>query len=274
MKFRFTSRIVRMLMVASLVTMVACGDDNEGDTNVIVNPDDEEQQEEQGTYTGQPSIVINNRIDNDVRATSRARVDNDNDQVFVDVDCQQAPPNVVHQQIIHIGVRCPGPGDDSNNDGYVDWQETQQVVGSKLLALDGNLSTQEESGYPRGGRYRYSRSARISELRDILPPGENLNLDGRVLVIYGANPQPLPATFQYDPENPTNISIPITCIVIQKQEGGPTTTGGTVGGGTTTGGTTTGGTTTGGATIGGTTGGTTTGGTTGGTVTTGGTTGI
>lgn len=253
MKYHFTSKLLRMLFVAFLVTMVACGDDNEGDTNVIVNPD-EEREEEQGTYTGQPSIVINNEIDNDVRATSRARVDNDNDEVIVDVDCQQAPPNVVHHQIIHIGVRCPGPADDINNDGYVDWQETQQVVGTKLLALDANLSSEEESGYPSGSNYRYSRRARISDLRSILPPGENLNLDGRVLVIYGANPQPLPATFQYDPENPTNISIPITCIVIQKQEGGPTTSGGTVGGGTTTGGTTTGGTTGGTETTGGTTG--------------------
>jgi hypothetical protein len=233
-------------MVASLVTMVACGDDNDGDTNVIVNPD-EERQEEQGTYTGQPSVVINNEINNNVRATSRARVENDNDQIIIDVDCRRAAPNVVHQQFIHIGVRCPGPGDDLNNDGYVDWQETQQVVGVKLLSLDADIASQEESGFPRGENYRYSRRARISDLRSILPPSENLNLDGRVLVIYGANPQSLPATFQYDPENPTNISIPITCIVIQKQEG-PTTTGGTVGGGTTTGGITTGGTTMGGAT--------------------------
>ncbi len=87
---------------------------------------------------------------------------------------------------LHVWVRCPGPGDDNNNDGYVDWQETQQVVGTKLLSLDANISSVEESGYPHGANYRYSRKASISDLRSILPPGENLNFDGRVLVIYGA----------------------------------------------------------------------------------------
>ena len=265
-----SSHFFQLLLLSVFLLVVACGDEDGGDTNITIDRDDEQQQEEEGTYTSRPSVVINNRITTNIKIITNVNIDNDD--VDVKVDCTNAPKNVIHQQFIHIGVRCPTLDDDLNGDGYVDWVETQQVVGPELLALDGNLESPDVQNFPFGTNYTYQENASLAQIQEGLPSGEELSLDGRVLVIYGSDPStPLPSTVATSPDDPVNVTIPISCVVLNKLDSGSggTTGGGTTGGGTTGGGTTGGGTTGGGATGGGTTGG----GTTGGGTTGGGTTG-
>lgn len=253
---------LKFLALGAVLILGACGDDGDK-TSVVVNPNEPQQQEEeQGTFSGSTPVIINNRIDNNIKVTNRVRVQGDT--VVADVDCQDAPPNVIHQQIIHIGVRCPSALDDTNADGFVDWQETQAVVGPELISLDQNLGSQENSGFPSGQSYRYSRSASLSTIRNSLPSGENFNLEGKVLVIYGADPLTrFPATVSSNGSDPVNVTIPIFCNVIQKTASSPTSTASTTTGGATGSGSTTGGTT--GTTTGSTTGDASTTTTTGGT---------
>ena len=260
------SKMLRLLLVASMVMLVACGSDDDDDaTTVVVGSPDNEQREE-GVFQTPPMVVVNNSIENNVKAVSKVEVDGDD--VTFEIECMDAPENVIHKQYIHTGVTCPSIADDRNGDGIVDWEETQQVAGPVLLSMDRQIESSNDGGFPIGRRYNYVERASLTAIRDILPQGEVFSLEGRVVIIYGVSPSTnLPDTVATNGDEPANVNIPISCAVINQVA--DTTTGGTTG--ATTGGTTgqtTGGTT--GQTTGGTTG-STTGGTTG--QTTGGTTG-
>ena len=150
MKNRFSlTKVLTIISFASMVTFIGCGD--EGDTNVSIQDPTVEREEAQGTFATQPMVVTNNRIENDVRARSTAEIDNDN--VTITVQCQNVDPVVPHKQYVHTGTRCPTIEDDTNNDGYVDYVETQLVCGPTLLALDTNIASQNEDSFPQGSSY-------------------------------------------------------------------------------------------------------------------------
>ncbi|HXH75600.1 MAG TPA: hypothetical protein VNJ08_11575 [Bacteriovoracaceae bacterium] len=274
MKIRiFSSKTLRLLLVVGMVTIGACGDDGDGDdTTVILSPDNDVEREEAGT--AQPSVVVNNKIDNDVKVVDRTKivnnndVDIDNDQLDLDWDCVSVDevehPQYIHVNVININVevRCPSVEiDDVNSDGVIDQAEAEAVVGPRRIALDSNPQSQEVEDFPVGSSYTYNEEIPLTKLQQFVAPGQNV-----AVLIYGADPStPLPATYattEATPQDQRHLTVPVDCRIINSPiiiGGNNTTTGGTAGG-TATGTAGGGGTTTGGATTGGTTSGSTTGG--------------
>jgi hypothetical protein len=230
MKMKFLeTKILGLLLVTCMATLVACGDDNDSTSVIIQEPRTEERQE-QGTFSTPPMVIVNNNIENNVKASSRVKVEGDT--VIMRVECRGAPRNVIHKQYIHTGTRCPSIADDTNGDGVIDWMEAQQVAGPLLLSMDGNPESSEQSGFPRSGTYTYERRASLERILDILPSGEDFLLAGRVVIIYGVSSStPLPATVATNGDEPAYVNVPISCAVINAQS--QPTTGGTTDGGTT-----------------------------------------
>lgn len=268
-----------------MVTVVACGADDDSDTNIVVNPDGPDREEEQGPVDTEPTVIVNNEVETNVRVITQGTRIEDDDYVM-DWQCSDVDP-VIHKQYIHIAVSCPTViQHDRNGDRVLDQVEVQEAIGPAVLALDSNISSQGEDNFPAGTSYEYSQRIPLSDLRSRVPAGEDF-----VVMYYGVDPSgDIPSTVQSTSSGPVNLNIPIACVVFNapdvSDDGSTTgtTTGTTTGGATTTtGGSTTGGsttgdsTTTGGATTGETNGGSTDGTTTGDatttTTTTGGTNG-
>ncbi len=106
---------------------------------------------------------------------------------------------VQHRQFIHAGNRCPESTDDKNRDGYLDYDETLEVVGGVLIPLANSLNPENlgSSHYPRikqwHDSYYYSATSNSRVMmRDFLKRESrrigpyDLSLDQRVIVVYGA----------------------------------------------------------------------------------------
>jgi hypothetical protein len=119
--------------------------------------------------------------------------------------------NVVHMQNIHIGTQCPTIANDSNRDGFVDFNESVQVSKQILLQLDADLESQSEfSIYPKGN-FTYFQTAALSA---------PLNLEGKVIIVTGAAAdRGLPATVSQFNNQTRELSIPIACGVIERMPG-------------------------------------------------------
>lgn len=117
-------------------------------------------------------------------------------------------PAIKHFQMIHEGEKCPTMKSDLNQDGVIVFEELINVVGKKIIPLDGNLSSQLQ-GIDYGpvgddfGEYVYKKTvqkeamledlyaeddAYFDELKK-LELQEKIRLNRRVLVIYGISPQ-------------------------------------------------------------------------------------
>ncbi|HLT22591.1 MAG TPA: hypothetical protein VKZ84_04075 [Bacteriovoracaceae bacterium] len=244
------TNFIKPLVVASLVLVGACGSDDDDSTNVIVNPDGP-QREEEGPISTRPTIIINNKIVNNVRMSVRRTTRIEENNFYMDWQCGNIDP-VEHKQYIHAGSRCPTLENDLNGDGYLDAVELEQAVGPGLLALDSNPSSEEVDSFPAGASFEYSTSIPLPLLRRIIPATEDF-----IVVLYGVDPAtPLPDTVASNSDNEIHSTIPIACKVFEAPEApeapevedsttGGTTTGGTTNGGTTNGDTTNGGTTNG-----------------------------
>ena len=124
--------------------------------------------------------------------------------------------NVMHRQNIHFGSRCPGVDDDTNNDGFVDLNETKKVVQEVFLPLDQDLDSLslDENNYPVGN-FSYHQTASISSLTQKLK--KNLNLSGKVIIVMGvASNRGLPTTVSQENNQTRESSIPIACGVIER----------------------------------------------------------
>jgi hypothetical protein len=138
-----------------------------------------------------------------------------------------------HMQGIYTGGRCPSLKDDLNRDGFIDIQETIKVTGNLLIPLDGDLSTQAagEKLFPSGMAYDYKKTQKLNEMlsdlkakdpneRDILEKlkaNEELNLEGRIIIIHGVvNQNNLPMTVASLEGVSSYDSIPVACGIIQR----------------------------------------------------------
>ncbi|WP_408095573.1 hypothetical protein ACJVC5_11075 [Peredibacter sp. HCB2-198] len=151
-------------------------------------------------------------------------------QVSTNLDDDQAVP---HRQTLHIGTRCPTQADDSNGDGFVDYEEAMKVVGSALMPLDDDLSSQiaGKDIYPRGRAMTYKKFASLSKVNaDLwkadedpsdnvmkLASGQGIGFEGRVVLVHGTAPQSsFPTSLAAHPGEQPHISLPIVCGVIGK----------------------------------------------------------
>ncbi len=144
-------------------------------------------------------------------------------------------PAIKHFQIIHERPKCPTSKDDVNQDGLIDFKELAEISGKKIIPLDGSLSSQLE-GIDYGpvgddfGEYVYKKSIKseimledlyveddsyFDELKK-LEIDEKVNLDQRVLVIYGISSKiNLPDSIDSLEEN-LHEFMPISCGEIER----------------------------------------------------------
>jgi hypothetical protein len=288
-KIKKSKTLATLLIGTCLFSLISCGsdDDDSGSASGSGAPQEQQEQPTEGVYRA-VLTPINSSVAGSTSGVTEIRITGED--VVVEGAVTGAPAGVKHLQAIHMEGSCPTvEADDANGDGFVDIEESLPRFGQILIPLDSNLDSQTE-GMTYGpiangsGSYIYRRSTSLSELESDLrtldanpddqmtklPEGQNLNLAGRTVVVYGVSSlSNLPNSVATLGDNTAAQSLPIACGQLERQEDtgettegeGQTTGGTTAGEGQTTGGTTAGeGQTTGGTTAGE---GQTTGGTTG-----------
>lgn len=145
-------------------------------------------------------------------------------------------PNTGHMQNVFIGDRCPGLQDDLNFDGFIDIKEALKAVGSIIIPLDGDISSQKAEGdiFPladASGSYSYDKEAKLKKfMKDLraedknpndnivkLYPYEELNLEGKVVLIQGvADGTVLPKTVATSGSRKSVQTLPIACGVFKR----------------------------------------------------------
>jgi hypothetical protein len=175
MKQSFPSKIFSSIVLTSTLLLAGCGgNDGKDDTTVIFVP--EQQQREEGPVPTGPSVVVNNRIDNDVKVIQKnIRVVEKN--LIIKYHVVNVDP-VIHQQFIYVAVDCSGIHNDMNGDGMVDQAELEEAVGTPVATLSEGQGTE------------YETDQQLSV--DELPPEQSRF----ALVVYGSN---------------QSTSIPIIC---------------------------------------------------------------
>jgi hypothetical protein len=186
-----------LLTMCLLTFLVACGSDD--DSKDDIQEEEDVNQETQGLY--EASLVpLNTGVAGSTVGSFQIRILGD--EVRVRGEVENSPP-VFHRQFIHTGANCPGPGADTNIDGNLDFNESENITGPALVPLDRNLSTQK-AGYifpvPGAlGAYTYFETTSLvrmmadlhsedpdpSDTLTKLDPDQGLNLSGRTIVIYG-----------------------------------------------------------------------------------------
>ena len=208
---------ILLLKFGIILFLAACG------KNTKV--DDEIQYEEppNGTYTA-ILFPINEKVAPNV--TGKVRVLKLGDQFEVAIKLSKGVAGT-HPQYLQTGIECPIMNADANRDGYVDYNEARNSIGSRLVPFDDDLSSQISGNhlFPIGN-YSYRKSTAYSLLlSDLKQPnevegssmvkldGSELPIDGKVVVIYG-RPKSLPTAL-------ANSDIPIACGVLAKTSSYP-----------------------------------------------------
>jgi hypothetical protein len=201
----------------SLTLLASCGSDSGGGSSSNTVPQLQEQ-----TVEGSYRAILrpyNNSLSGFL-PTGAAEVKVSGEEVsvktYLDDDAK-----VRHLQSIHTGTRCPNASDDTNGDGFVDVEESMAVVGSVLIPLDADLNNAVagEAVYPAGSGFTYSEQASLQQLEDDVQArlNQNLNFEGRVVLIHGAAPiTQIPATVRTMNALPVQASIPIVCGILKR----------------------------------------------------------
>lgn len=146
-----------------------------------------------------------------------------------------------HMQNVYNGNRCPTIHDDKNNDGFIDINEAEVVLGKILIPLDSDIGHQLSGRryFPVGdlsGSYQYERVTSFNRfLSDLqssdmdleddlikLPPGEGLKITGRAVLIQGvASSVEFPETVETKGKHETFKTLPIACGIFSKVKNSP-----------------------------------------------------
>ena len=144
-------------------------------------------------------------------------------------------PSIAHFQNVHSGTRCPTINDDTNGDGFLDIQETLNVVGPVLIPLDWDIGSQlaANRSWPKAfpnGSYEYLKVTSFNRFWDDLKsedrnPDDNisklaadegLNLEGKVVIIQGVDEtKTLPETVAGYKQWKNFQTLPIVCGVFE-----------------------------------------------------------
>lgn len=139
-------------------------------------------------------------------------------------------------QYIHVGSRCPTMDDDTNGDGFLDFDEAHDVLGDILIPLDSILETQlrglnkfpklkQKNSYFYSEATNYSRMIADLKAEDIFPVdrmtklqnNEALDLERRIVVVYGvSDARSLPSTVSSYDGLPPQASLPVACGEIKE----------------------------------------------------------
>lgn len=155
-----------------------------------------------------------------------------NDQLKVEISMDD-DQRVAHRQTLHLGSRCPTLADDTNGDGFVDYDEAQKVVGPALMPLDDDLNSQSAGSgiYPKGPGLTYKKFASLAKINaDLwqvdadpsdnvikLPKGQGIGFEGRVVLVHGTSFQnAFPPSLATYPGEAAHLSLPVTCGALRK----------------------------------------------------------
>lgn len=145
-------------------------------------------------------------------------------------------PKAWHPQAVYTGGRCPTMDDDENRDGFIDIVEAEKVLGSIIIPLDANISSQSggKNFYPladASGSYHYERITNFqSFLNDLqredndlednvtkLGPDRGLKIEGKTVLIQGISDTiTLPETVASVGRRRSFQTLPIVCGVFKK----------------------------------------------------------
>lgn len=156
------------------------------------------------------------------------------DQLKVSVSLDDDQP-VVHRQALHAGSRCPTMSDDTNQDGFVDYQEALRVVGPAIMPMDSDLNSQiaGKDQFPRGRAMTYNNQASLAKINadlwaadedpsdDVakLAHGSGIGFEGRVVLVHGTtNQNNFPTSLASYNNEPAHLSLPIVCGLLKKVE--------------------------------------------------------
>lgn len=145
-------------------------------------------------------------------------------------------PSIAHFQNVHSGNRCPTMNDDTNGDGFLDIQETLNVVGPVIIPLDWDIGSQlaGNRSWPKAfpnGSYEYTKTTSFDRFWDDLKsedknsedniaklsPDESLVLEGKVVIIQGVDEtKTLPSTVAGYKQWTNFQTLPIVCGVLAR----------------------------------------------------------
>lgn len=219
-----------VLSVGMLTFVAACGSDDDDD-NDSTPVQQQQEQEVEGVYSADLQ-TLNAAVSG--TSSGKANIAVVGDRMAITIKMNGVPMSMTHLQHIHTGSTCPTQAADTNGDSFVDVIEGVPTYGPILIPLDGDLRTQAggASGSPRAssaGTYTYFKTVSLTDmLTDLgapdedtadatakLAPGEELNLEGRHIVIHGVPASTLlPATVQSFVGAPPQATLPIACGVI------------------------------------------------------------
>lgn len=142
------------------------------------------------------------------------------DKLTVQVNATGLQPGMLHPQHIHAAGSCPPSSSDTNNDGFIDVVEGVPFYGGIFVPLDedlADLSFQPSFPIPtnRAGAITYKQSVSVNELTSAT--GEDLNLEGRHLVLHGVSAETdLPESVQSLGGLPASLTLPIACGEVKR----------------------------------------------------------
>jgi len=151
-------------------------------------------------------------------------------QVNVSLDDDQA---VTHRQALHLGSRCPTLDDDTNRDGFVDYDEALKVVGPAIMPLDSDINSQISGAeqFPSGRGMTYYKQATLSKINADLwlkdedssddvtkfSNGKGIGFENRVILVHGTTHQNFfPSSLASYKNEAAHLSLPIVCGILQK----------------------------------------------------------
>lgn len=178
-----------ILTLCLLSILISCGR-REGEAGEPQKQVDDSPQEMDGMYQAK-IIPVNTMTAGSTVGDFRIRILGDEVRVRGDI---ANSPGVTHQQKIHRGNNCPGPGADEDLDGIVSYDESVRVTGGILV----NISNATPGSL---GNYLYFAIYSLTSILTKLPADEDLNLSGRTIMIYGNN---------------GNSSLPVACGTIER----------------------------------------------------------
>jgi hypothetical protein len=236
MKSKTKKILAPMVIGATLLQLTACGGgggktSGSGGTSVLPR---QFEADAEGMYVASLS-ALNNGVGGPI--SGNVSVNKEGARIIAYVRLNGGHAHIAHQQRVHVGTSCPTKEDDKNGDGYVDVNEAFSAVGKILFPLDADISSQERGSsiWPAGDMYGYYHWERatsferfISDLREPdlneendfakLGPNGPLNLDGRVVLILGADQTlaNLPDTVGTRGRLANFQVMPVACGVIRK----------------------------------------------------------
>lgn len=223
----------KIIALLSLLGCIACGGGNGGGGNSgmgIPSTNYELSEASTGTYYAVLRPV--NFYSNGFIPYGSASFTVLEDQLQVSASLDDDQP-VTHRQSLHLGTRCPTLDDDTNGDGFVDYNEAMDVVGPILMPLDDNLNSQLAGVevYPRGRSMTYNRVASLSQINSDLwkadenpsdeyvklPNGKRIGFENRVVLVHGTSAQRnFPTSLGTFGSEPAHLSLPVVCGVLKK----------------------------------------------------------